>query len=274
MDRLNEKLDMLVKLGRLFGPMQRLAEFPDEYNEQECAETIARYFSEHQSLIQDFAKFSRGQPGHAYQIEYNKFLKALAQVASRLEENHDLRQVVTEHLAIARDAINAVPVPRSSVILDAGTPFTAYCKLRSLCEADATKSITWFDPYFDSDIFHRYLQFANQDVAIILVTSEVGPHARKKDVNRWNSFLDVSRLFAGERGIDKYRLLIANSLHDRWLVLDSKRLYALGGSAKDAASKDLFTITSVEASVVNLRKIDDTLNAATEWFGPSTPTHH
>ena len=273
MDRLNEKLDLLVKLGRLFGPMQRLAEFPDEYDDQERAETIARYFSEHQFLIQDFAKFSTGQPGHNYQIEYKKFIRALGRVASRIEQEHDLRQIVTEHLTIARDAINAVPVPRSSIILDAGTPFTAYCKLRSLCEADATKSITWFDPYFGSDIFHRYLQFANQDVAIVLVTSEPGPHARRKDIDRWNSFLDVSRLFAGERGINKYRLLIANSLHDRWLVLDSKRIYALGSSAKDAASTDLFTITSVEASVGNLRKIDDTLNAVTEWFGPSTPTH-
>jgi hypothetical protein len=63
-DRLNETIDLLVKLGRLFGPMQRLAESPDEYNEQERAETIARYLSEHQLLIQDFAKFSTGQPGH------------------------------------------------------------------------------------------------------------------------------------------------------------------------------------------------------------------
>ena len=144
---------------------------------------------------------------------------------------------------------------------------------RSLCEADATKSITWFDPYFGSDIFHRYLQFANQDVAVVLVISEAGRNAGRKNIDRWNSFLDISRLFAGERGINKYRLLIADSLHDRWLVLDRKRIYALGGSAKDAASKDLFTITDIEASRDNLRKIDDTISAAKEWFGPSTSTH-
>ena len=132
MDRLNEKLDLLVKLGRLFGPMQRLAEWPDEYNEQERAETIARYLSEQQLLSQDFAKFSTGQPGHNYQIEYKKFLRALGRVSYRIEQGHDLRQIVTEHLGIARDAVNAVPVPRSSIILDAGTPFTAYCKLRSI----------------------------------------------------------------------------------------------------------------------------------------------
>ncbi len=274
MDRLSEKLDLLVKLGKLFGPMQRLAESPDEYDEQERAETIARYFSEQTLLSQDFTRFSMGQPGHNYTIEYSKFVNALGGVAGRIERGDDFGQIVTKHLAIARDAINAVPVPRSSVILDAGSPFTAYCRLRSLCEADATKSITWFDPYFGPDIFHRYVQFTNQDVAIVLVAAEPGPRAGRQNIDRWNSFLDISCLFASERGTDKYRLLIADSLHDRWLVLDSKRIYSLGGSAKDAASEDLFTIASVEASPANLQKIDDTIDAATEWFGPSTPTHH
>jgi hypothetical protein len=131
----------------------------------------------------------------------------------------------------------------------------------------------WFDPFFGPEIFHRYLQFVNQDISIVLVASEPGSHAGRRNADRWDSFLDISRLFAHERGINSYRLLIAHSLHDRWLVLDGKRIYALGGSAKDAASKDLFTITDVEASPDNLRKIDDTLTAATEWFGPFTPAH-
>ncbi|MGB7208612.1 MAG: hypothetical protein WBD27_08130 [Pyrinomonadaceae bacterium] len=207
MDRLNEKSDLLVKLGALFGPMQQLSESPDKYDEQERSETIARYLSENQILIQDFAKFSTGQPGHNYHIEYRKFIRALSGVRTGIDQGHDLAEIINEHLAIARDAINAVPVPRSSIILDAGTPFTAYCKLRSLCEADATKSIFWFDPYFGSDIFHRYLQFASRDVAIVLVTSEPGPRSGKTNVARWNSFLDISLLFAGEKGIDKIPLI-------------------------------------------------------------------
>ena len=181
---------------------------------------------------------------------------------------------VTACLGSIRDAINAVPVPGSSVILAAGTPFTAYCKLRSLCEADATKSIQWFDPYFGPDIFHRYLQFANSQVSLVLIASEPGPHAGRKNTDRWNAFLGISRLFARERGVNNYRLLVGGSLHDRWLVLDGKRIYSLGGSAKDAASKDLFTMSNVEASAENLQKIDDTISSATEWFGPGTPVHH
>ena len=228
MDRLNEKLDLLVKLGRLFGPMQRLAEFPDEYDEQERAETIARYFSEHQFLIQDFAKFSTGEPGRDCRIKGKKFIRALGRVESRIEQEHDLRQIVTEHLTIARDAINAVPVPRSSIILDAGTPFTAYCKLRSL----------------------------------------------SKGGGGGGGGGGGSRLFAGERGINKYRLLIVNSLHDRWLVLDSKRIYALGGFGQRCCVKG--SVYDNQRRGFGGQSPEDRRHpdAVTEWFGPSTPTHH
>ena len=273
MDRLTEKLDLLVKLGRLFGPLQQLCDSPDTYDEQERAETIARYLSEHQLLIREFLDFSTGQPGHNYEIEYRKIHSALFGVRNRIESGDDLKQVVAEHLSEARDAINAVPVPRTSIILDAGTPFTAYCKLRSLCEADASKSVTWFDPFFGPDVFHRFLQFVAKDANIVVVTEKPGEHAGRRNVDRWNSFLDVSRLFADERGPDRYRLLVAGSVHDRWLILDGKRVYSLGGSAKDAAFRDLYTIANVESSPENMQKIDNAISVAEEWFGPSTPTH-
>ncbi len=64
-----------------------------------------------------------------------------------------------------------------------------------------------------------------------------------------------------------------NSLHERRLVLDEKRIYSLDGSAKDAASNDTFTITGVEATAENLKRIRDTIDNGTEWFGPSVQTH-
>ena len=41
-----------------------------------------------------------------------------------------------------------------------------------------------------------------------LVTSEPGPHAGKKDKQRWTEFLDLSRLYAQERGPDLYALVV------------------------------------------------------------------
>lgn len=273
MDRLDAKLDMLLKLGRLFGPLERLIETPDEFDEQERAETLARYFAEYPKLNEECREFSVGQPGHNYQIEFEKFFNALYSVAQRLKNGHALEDVVRENLKIARDAIHAVPVPRSSVILEAGTPFTAFCRLRSLCEADAKHSLTWFDPYFGANIFHRYLQFVDRNVCVTLVASEPGQHAGRANRDRWDGFLDISRLFAAERGHYKYRLVVADSLHDRWLVLDDKRIYAVGGSAKDAASKDVFTITGVEPSTANLKCITDTIANGEDWFGPTSQTH-
>ena len=273
MDRLEAKHDMLIKLGRLFGPLERLIETPENFDEQERDEILARYFAEHRRLEHDFVEFCKGQSGHVYTLEARKFVSALSGVSVSLGRGKTLKDIVPECLKIARDAIQSIPVPRSSVILEAGTPFTAYCRLRSLCEADAKHSLMWFDPYFGESIFHRYLQFVNKDVAITLVASEPGSHAGRANRGRWDSFLDISRLFATERGHDKYRLVIAKSLHDRWLALDKKRIYSLGGSAKDAASNDVFTITSIDPSPTNLKHIDNIIDNGEEWFGPANPNH-
>jgi hypothetical protein len=273
MDRLQQKHDMYVKLGMLFGPFKRIVEHPEQYDEQERAETQARYIAESKTLQVEFHNFCRSMPGQVYEGESSKFFKALYAVRRRIERGEPLEKIVREQLKIAQEAIDAVPIPRTSVILEAGSPFTAYCKLRELCEADATKSLLWLDPFVDISIFHRYLANARPPVPVVLVTSEPGPHASNRDRTRWNEFLDVSRLFAQERGVALYRLVVQPNLHDRWVVFDNKRIYALGGSAKDAAARDYFTITSVEASPENLRRIQDHLTTGSEYFGPSAPMH-
>ncbi len=125
MGRLESKLDMLLKLGRLFGPLERLVETPDEFDEQERAEVLARYFSEYPKLNQEFRAFSVGQLGHNYLLEFEKFFNSLERVKARLVQGDDLKIILEDCIETARDAVQAVPVPRSSVILEAGTPFTA-----------------------------------------------------------------------------------------------------------------------------------------------------
>ena len=200
-------------------------------------------------------------------------LKALFAVENQIEAGRDLKTVVSTCMTKSRDAINEVPVPSTSVILDAGSPFTAYCKLRSLCEADALREILWFDPYFGDSVFHRYLQHVSPAVSITLVASEPSSNAGRANRERWNSFLDVSRLFAAERGTSGYKLRIANSLHDRWIVFDDKRGYALGGSAKDAAAKDIFTISALNTDSTNLARIHGIRDGSDEWFGPAVSPH-
>lgn len=273
MDRLQRKSQLLTQLGALFGPLQRLIEHPSAYDEREKAETLARYFAECPTLQAEFQAFSIGQPGHNYVVEYQKFYSALHAIQNRLVNGVPLETVVTDQLAIARAAIDAVPVPRTSVIMEAGTPFTVYRRLRELCEVDATTRLLWLDPFLDSSIFHRYVANVRSGVPVTLVTSGPTQRSSSRDKARWAEFCDVSRLYAQERGSALYRLLVQDSLHDRWVVLDDKRIYALGGSAKDAGSHDHFTITSVEASATNLERLQHHIDTATEVFGPNVPSH-
>ena len=96
--------------------------------------------------------------------------------------------------------------------------------------------------------------------------------ASRKDKTRWDEFLDVSQLYAQERGTLNYRLIVHPNLHDRWLLLDQSRVFQLGGSLKDAGRK-AFTITQLDTSPENLAKIQNHVSQGEELFGPSTPQH-
>jgi hypothetical protein len=273
MDRLNKKNDIYVKLGVLFGPLLHMTTNPALYDEQEKAETLARYFADYPALNETFRAFCVGQPGHNYAIEFEKFFNALNGLKYKIMQGMELSAAINEVLSIARACVDAVPVPKTSVILEAGSPFKAYCKLRELCEADAAHSIQWLDPFMGASIFHRFIGNLRPGVSVTLVTAEPGTHAGNRDKSRWIAFLDISRLFAQEKGGQLYRLIVQPNLHDRWVVFDNKRIYSLGGSAKDAGDKDYFTITAIEPSQENMQKIADHINTGTEFYGPNVSTH-
>jgi hypothetical protein len=141
-----------------------------------------------------------------------------------------------------------------------------------LCETDATSALVWIDAYLDASIFRRYLRDVQPQVRVTLVTSE--PKAGKHDKGRWAEFLDVSRLYAHEHDQAHYRLVVhRDSLHDRWILFDGKRLYGLGGSAKDAGNKQYFTLARLDGSPENLKVIQDHVDTGIEYFGPNTPHH-
>jgi hypothetical protein len=273
MDRLNQKNDIYIKLGMLFSPLLHMIANSTLYDEQEKAETLARYFADYHTLNETFRAFSVGQPGHNYAIENYKFFNALNGLQYQIINGIELSVAVNEALRIARDCVDAVPVPKTSVILEAGSPFKAYCKLRELCEADAANSIQWLDPFMSASIFHRFLGDLRPGVSVTIVTTGPGTNSGNRDKSRWTAFLDVSKLYAQEKGQQLYRLVVQANLHDRWVVVDNKRIYSLGGSAKDAGDKDYFTITAVEPSQGNLTKIAEHINTGTECYGPNISNH-
>jgi len=274
MDRLQQKNDLYFKLGALFDPLLKFINRPEDYNEQEQARILGRYCAEYNLLINDFHRFSIGEPGHNYFIQESRFSNALNRVIIDIAQyNLDISEAVPENLAIAKAAIDAVPIPETSVIEEAGTPFSTYCKIKSLCEVDATHSLIWIDQYMDANIFHRYLSSVRPNVSVTLVSSEPDSRTGKYNRNRWLEFLDISRIFAQERSANNYRLVVHQQLHDRWLVFDNKRIYVLGGSVKDAANKTYHTITTVKPSLTNLSRVQKHTDTGIEYFGLSNQQH-
>jgi hypothetical protein len=159
MDRLREKQGLLAKLGALFGPLQRIMQFPGEYNEQDKARAVAQFWHESQILNGEVSTFSVGEQGCNYFVQQARFWAAIHLVIGGLaNDSGPLETLVQPTFNKALDAIDAIPVPPSSVILESGTPFTTYCKIRSLCEVDAISGIVWVDPYLASNIFHRFFR--------------------------------------------------------------------------------------------------------------------
>lgn len=273
MDLVARKQDLFIQMGELFGPLRRAARDIATATEQEKSRAVAQYADEYMALVNEFGEFSRAQPGLNFLVEYRRFSDALQFLITRIQIGHALDVVAEEQLALAQAALDAVSVPATSMIIAPESPFTAYCKLRALCESEVIQTIVWLDAYIDETIFSRYLQTLRSGVSVTIVSQEVRPTGTKRDRERWRDFLDVSRLYARQHGNGRYRLVVNHQLHDRWTVVDNTRIYQLGGSAKDAASTKYFTISSVDATQTILATINNLCSQGTELFGPITTTH-
>jgi len=275
MDRLRKKNDLFIQLGALFGPLQHLAANSTLYDEQERAQTIARFCAEHSNLLNEFRAFTLSQPGHNYAIENFNFREAVGHMWAQIRRTprEKFGDLISKHLSEATAAIASIPVSGDSLILEAHTPFSTYCVLKDLCESDSTTDLVWVDPYLDANVFHRFLRGRQPAASVTLVTAEPPANASNRHKGRWAAFLDISRLYAAERDPQLYRLVVHPNIHDRWLRLDNKRLFSLGGSAKDAGNMHYFTLARLDCSDENARRIQAHIDAGTEWYGPGTPTH-
>ncbi len=162
-------------------------------------------------------------------------------------------------------AILDIPTEVSSEVLEARSPFQAYCKLKAFCETTNLK-LVWVDPYIGAGLFHRYFSELPESVEVTLVTKKRSGSAEYQEM------LDISRLYAQERGPSKYQLRVETSNHDRWLRCDDQ-IYHLGGSAKDAGKRSNFTITKLASTPENFQTLDNLITSAAELFGPTNTTH-
>jgi hypothetical protein len=66
MDRLREKQELLVKMGSLFGPLHRILQRPEQYDEQDRARVVAQFWSESHELNAQVTAFTLSEPGCNY----------------------------------------------------------------------------------------------------------------------------------------------------------------------------------------------------------------
>lgn len=275
MDRKREQAELLVMLGQLFGPMLSYAENPIAFGDADRARLFARFFSDRPRFQRAFVAFTQSEPGHFYLIEQEKGMTEIGNLERYLQphlgDSAALARVIREKYQAVFDVIYSIPMMSESTILEAHTPFSAYCFIRDRCTTTRQR-LRWIDRYMDPSLFYRFLRDVSSDVVVSLVTLPSSQMLSAKDKARYTAFIDVSRLFASERGQQSYQLVVNTEIHDRWLCCDDE-LYALGGSAKDAGQVTDFTVSRIDPNPENFRKLDDLVSSGLELFGPSQPTH-
>lgn len=264
-ERLRQKEDLLYRLGQLFGPIEQLIARGDKATPEDRLRVLARYNAEHQTLITEFHAFSLGEPGHDYRDEYRNFHHALYSFPQRAAQSPEkLSELLNDTLSEAKDAIRSIPVHPESQILETRTPFSTFCKLKTVSNLTSS-SIVFVDRFLHQSIFFRYLSDLQTDVVVTLV----GPKRAMTD-----SFLDISRLFALERGPDKYHLISVpfHDIHDRWVQSDDE-LLQLGNSNAHAAMINDFTIARLDPTNENFQKIAEVISSGIEQFGSNQTEH-
>lgn len=269
MSRVTDKERLFFALGQLFGPVLRMIESPDQYDADEQARILARFFHDCPELKRQADAFFRGEKGHDYLNHRHHFGALMARLVGG---NFPMEQVVGAIPEVARElraVVSSVPVPLDAAVREARTGFSTYALVRDLCRT-AQQELIWADRYFDHSIFHRYLRDSSVAVQTTLVTWPSSKATGKADVARVGEFMDVSRLFAKERGPQRYRLVTNADFHDRLLCVDRK-MFVLGGSIKDLGMETQFTIAPLEPSY--RQKFDDAIRNGIEVFGPSQSQH-
>jgi hypothetical protein len=273
MNRKREQAEIIYLLGRLFGPLEQAAADPSRFDGDEQKRIRARFFAEMPSFLREANKFCNGEPGHLYGSQKRVIQRLYSNLdaklvgTDRIEELHPVLEAYKKQFI---EQVLAVPVPVDSAIYEASTPFSTYCLIRDLCTT-VRRQLVWLDRYFDQTIFHRFFIDTPSTAEIILVTLPGADLKSATDRSRHAAFMDISRLFAVERGPQRYRLIENGSFHDRWLRCDDK-LFTLGGSIKDL-DKGPFTISRLDTTSFNQQRFDDAIAQGSEVFGPTHTTH-
>ena len=266
--RKEQQAELLIRFGALIAPMEELVDYPDEQTAQTRAKGSAKFAHDCEEFVHLLRDFTRGEPGHNYTVEYSQIVGRLnlftGQMVSFRDDTEKLRAELLDLQGTVIGNISAIPCELDSEILEAGSPFTAFERIRSICET-ARQQLIIVDPYMGQETVRRYFHGISEKVSVTVVT-------KHRDRDEFRDFLDVSRLFADERGQSRYRLMYHPDLHDRYLKCD-ETVYHLGGSLKDAGRKSGYTVSKIMVASDGEAEVVELLGESREQFGPSKSSH-
>lgn len=270
MNRQEEKSNLIYQLGLLLCPLEDMAKHPEQYDQDVRTRAIARFQADCQEFIRAVASFINGEPGHSYQAQWESILDTRNTLSHWLRMDYEpeaLPDVLEEHRNAILTQIAAIPASAETESLEAHSLFSAYWKIKDLCQT-ATEILVFVDRYLDASIFYRYLRDLSPQVSVTLLTWPL----EKRDSQVSAELRDVSRMYAAERGPEKYRLVVDDSIHDRWLRCDDQ-MFQLGSSFKDAGATRYSTLSRLGSPEENLQELNRLLTTGTELYGQTQSEH-
>ena len=264
--RKEEQAELLIKFGELISPLVEITNYPEQQTAQTRSKAIAKYTHDRDLFNSIIADFCRGESGHSYKVELQELSGRLNRLTNQMPQYRDNPEKLKNELEDVKktviSSILSIPCDIGAEVLEAGSPFTAFLKIRSLCETSNSELI-FIDPYIGPSIVRRYFGCIRESVSVTVVTK------MRRGGDEFDSFLELSKLYSDERGPSKYSLHYHQDLHDRYLKCDDD-IFHLGGSIKDAGQKSGYTISKINSG---LSQIQNILDGSAEQFGTSNMQH-
>jgi len=255
--------------GELIAPLDDLVKNSNSQNQQTRAKASAKFSHDKPVFLATLNIFCNGESGHVYAVESAAITAKLNGFSNSLISFRDEEEILKDKLQELKksvlSSIVAIPCEIDSEVLEAGSPFTAYVKLKSIIET-AVNKVIFIDPYMAPTIVNRYFNLVSENTQVTVITKF------RRGRTEFDDFLSLSKLYANQVGSEKYTLKFHDTNHDRYLQCDDD-VYHLGGSLKDAGDKSSFTITKVRSIAEGEIEVNKLISESSEQFGLLNTVH-
>ncbi|WDZ77963.1 hypothetical protein PWG15_05515 [Ensifer adhaerens] len=164
---------------------------------------------------------------------------------SKLGLDHSVWQASREIMLLIRSARHKLRMQTTgplSLVVDRGMVFEYFDALRQVIE-EARKDVFFIDPYLDADVVKRYAPFVGSGVTVRMLARE-----------RVKTLVPAAQAFTAQNGTP-IEVRSGSSFHDRFVIVDSGRIFQSGASFKDGGHKTPTTLTEIADAANEMRRI-------------------